>query len=106
MANIQISRLGCTILSDCISTTGKYYCFLGTHLVKGIPCYDVCGMARTGETRGVAIRKHFHDDKTSALLEWDSFQAGMTAPRGPSQEDEPEERMIIRDGDTTEEFIN
>lgn len=103
MANIQVSKLGCVVLSDCISTTGKYYAFLGEHLVKGIPCYDVCAMATTSTIEdahaGVAIRRHYKD-KVEALTFWETFRAKMTAPRPSDEMDEPKERIITREPKT------
>jgi hypothetical protein len=100
--NIQVSRLGCIVLSDCISTTGKYYCFYGQHLVNGFPCYDVAALARTGETQGVAIRRHFNDpslspemNKANAIRFWDEFREKMTTPRPDDLSDEPKGRMGV-----------
>lgn len=104
VANIQVSKLGCVVLSDCISTTGKYYCFLGEHLVQGKPCYDVAAMAVTSRideaSAGVAIRRHHHDRKAEALAYWQEFRDKMTAPRPNDESDEPKERMVIIDGTT------
>lgn len=116
MANIQTSRLGCIVLSDAISTTGKYYLFLGQHLVKGFPCYDVVAMARTGQTRGVAVHRHYNDpslsseaNKAAALAYWDEFREKMTRPRPNDLSDEPQHKMgVINDGELEDlsEWIN
>lgn len=100
MANIQASKLNCVVLADAISTTGKYYIFLGEHYVKGIQCYDVAALARTDQVdvfaKGVVIRRHYRD-KAEALAYWQEFRDKMTAPRPDDESDEPLPRSIIHE---------
>lgn len=80
-----------TCIDECVSTTGKYACALGQHF-RPILCYDIVAVNRmTGE----ATRLHFDDKKDQAYARWYEFKKSITAPRGPSEEDEVDEYRII-----------
>lgn len=86
------------IISDATSTSGKYYIFLGQHLVGGFPCYDVCATVRTSTTGGALIAKHFPSAKDPkarehALILWDQFRDAMIKPRSDGEDQEPQDPM-------------
>ena len=74
-----------TPINETVSTTGKYAIAFGQHFAPDL-CYDVIALNRvTGEAK----RVHFKGSKDQALTCWNDFRNAMTAPRGPSEEDEP-----------------
>lgn len=102
--NIHPDRVDRVILADAVSTTGKYYIFLGQHMVHGSQCYDIAAMARTGEHQGFAFIRHYYDipnAKEIAYAYWSEFRDKMTAARPSDEQDEPKDRMVIRDGKQT-----
>jgi hypothetical protein len=100
MANVHGDKIERIILSEAISTTGKYYIFFGQHMVGGFPCYDICVVVRTSEAGGRVLAKHrpqVMDEhaREHTLVEWESFRERMTAPRGESEADEPSDPMEL-----------
>jgi hypothetical protein len=74
-----------TPINETVSTTGKYAIAFGQHFRPEI-CYDVVALNReTGECK----RVHWGDKKDQCMNMWNDFRNAMTAPRGPSEEDEP-----------------
>jgi|SRR5882724_5614641 len=72
-----------TAIDEAVSTSGKYAIAFGQHF-RPMICYDVVAVNRyTGE----CVRRHY-DRKDEAMTYWQMFKEGMTAKRGPSEEDE------------------
>jgi len=87
-----------TALEETVSTLGKYSIAFGQHFTPEI-CYDI--LAHNNET-GEVIRRHYsarqfpaHQQYDRAKECWEDFKQAMTAPRGPSEEDEQDEYRII-----------
>lgn len=72
-----------TAIDEAVSTSGRYAIAFGQHF-RPMICYDVIAVdRRTGE----CTRRHY-DAKDEAMTYWQTFKQGMTAKRGPSEEDE------------------
>ncbi len=92
MANVIEDKLGMPILDRCVSTTGKYFCFLGTYY-NGTEVVFVVGAVNV--LTGEIVKRHYTDEHEADLF-WSEFKAKMQAPRGESGEDEPNGLTIIR----------
>ena len=116
MPNILKGKVERVVIAEATSTTGKYWICLAQHLVKGFPCYDVLARARTSERGGMDLIRHYSPynpdgsvndhNKEHALAYWNEFRDAMCALRGPSQEDEPRDPMLVMKDGKVERWIN
>lgn len=91
-AKILGDRLRCVIISKVQSTTGKYFCFLGTHYNGKVQCYDV---GSYNNVTGEIVRRHYtlEGNKEEAYAYWSEFRAKMTAKREEGGEDAEKDRL-------------
>lgn len=78
------------ILARAVSTTGKYYIFLGTHFNGKIQCYDIGSL---NKVTGEIVRRHYKQ-KDEAYAYWQEFRTEMTSPR-QGGEDEEKDKFTI-----------
>lgn len=92
MAHPLEDRLGLIVLGSTLSTTGKYWIAIGHHWKGAHQCHDVISV---NQQNGEIIKRHYKS-KEEALIFWETFYQQMTAPRGPSEEDECDPMTIIK----------
>lgn len=79
------------ILARAVSTTGKYYIFLGTHYNGLTQCYDVGSL---NKVTGEIVRRHYKQ-KDEAYAYWQEFRTDMTAPRQGGEDEEKDKLHIF-----------
>lgn len=79
------------LLSQALSTSGKYEIFYGEHMNKGSQCYDVGGL---NCMTGMITRRHY-TDKAAALACWEEFYQLMTSADSIPDENEGERYVTI-----------
>src|SRR6266567_545402 len=82
----------CQIVEKCVSWSGKYFCFLGTHYHQGHTCW-VFGISskEDGEIRMRHYNTEFGavDPKSQCCTDWRKFKEAMLAkPESEVTEDE------------------
>ena len=98
--NVKPDTVERIILAEAVSTTGKYKIMLAQHLISGFPCFDICAVARTSDSGGRLVARHYAQAldpkaKEHALIVWDKFRDRMCAPRTASERDEPLDPMEV-----------
>lgn len=91
-------RLERIVLTQVISTSGKYQLFLCEHIVNGSFCYDV--VALNVETK-LVVSRHYRSDpsdslnKSEALRVFDHYREQLTKPANPQEEDDAPPLIFI-----------
>lgn len=96
---LDFRKPSCIIEEKCVSATGKYMGFIGTHYHKNKPCW-VVGVSN--KTNGEIIMRHYNDEtcvndeaaRFAAHNYWEAtFKPGLLKPSEDSLEHEGERHL-------------
>ena len=80
-----------SVVDKCISWSGKYFCFLGSHYEAGKICWVV---GSSNKVTGEIVMRHYSETngaiapKAQAATEWEKYKAAMV--KAPESEEQDE----------------